>query len=401
MKYEILLNQIKEFVFAFFKTHADDRLSYHNTGHTESVVSYVIQIANHYQLNDDDFFAVCAAAWFHDTGYVLDAHNHEEKSIAIASDFFKEHKVPAAVLSKIKGCINSTKMPQQPTNLLEKILCDADLFHLGTGKFTDKSKQLRKEVEALSGIPIDKSEWRQKNAQLIQGHQFHTDYCQLLLNDKQQENLQKLIDKQKKDSAKTDDNDTNEETGSPENTNAIELKKGSTKQGKGVETMFRITASNQQKLSYMADSKAHIMISVNSIIISLLLSLLLRKIDEHPHQVIPAIVLLTVNLVTIVFAILATRPNVAQGTFTQEDMDHKSVNLLFFGNYFKMTLDKYNQGMVNMMNDSDFLYASLIRDIYAQGVVLGRKYHLLRMSYNVFMYGLIISVIAFVLSTLL
>jgi predicted metal-dependent HD superfamily phosphohydrolase len=399
VKYEKILEQIREHVLSFFKTHSDPRLTYHNVGHTENVVKVVIRIANHYQLNDDDFFAVCAAAWFHDTGYGLDLNNHEDKSIEIASDFFKEHKIKDEVFAKIKACIEATKMPQHPTELLGDILCDADLFHLGTDEFTEKSKQLRKEVETLRGSEIEKAEWRKKNIELLQEHRFHTDYCQLLLNDQQQKNLDKLIKKEQNTevenvTAVDEHQEPEKETRHKEDKPAkIE------KRSKGVETMLRITASNQQRLSYMADSKAHIMISVNSIIISLLLSLLLRKIDEHPHQIIPAIVLLVVNLVTIVFAILATRPNVTAGTFTSEDLESKKVNLLFFGNYFKMEFDKYQQGMFAMMNDGDFLYGSMVKDLYAQGVVLGRKYHLLRMSYNVFMYGLIISVIAFVISS--
>jgi hypothetical protein len=142
------------------------------------------------------------------------------------------------------------------------------------------------------------------------------------------------------------------------------------------------------------------MISVNSIVISLLLSLLLRKIDQHMNQLIPAIFLLTINLITIVFSILATRPNITLGRFTPEDIKRQNVNLLFFGNFYKMGLPEYTESMFDVMRDNDFLYKSLIRDIYGQGVVLGRKYHLLRVSYNVFMYGIVISVIAFVIASL-
>jgi hypothetical protein len=148
----------------------------------------------------------------------------------------------------------------------------------------------------------------------------------------------------------------------------------------------------------MADSKAHIMISVNSIIISVLLSLLLRKIDEHQNLAIPAVLLLTVNLVTIIFSILATRPNIPKGVFTQNEIDEKKVNLLFFGNFYKMSLDEYASGMWKMMNDAEFLYGSLIKDVYFQGIVLGRKYRMLRASYDVFMFGIIASVFAFVIA---
>jgi predicted metal-dependent HD superfamily phosphohydrolase len=403
VNYEKTLEQIREYVLAFFKTHDDERLTYHNAAHTESVVASTMQIANHYQLNDEDFFAVCAAAWFHDSGYGVDLHNHEDKSVEIASGFFKDHKIKDSVFNKISSCILATKMPQNPSGLLESILCDADLFHLGTDAFTKKSKLLREEVEALHDKKIGKVVWRQKNIDLIQSHQYHTDYCQLLLNDKKQRNLEKLISKQQKAESKTEEVENTpvavKETRTGI-TDDLHLKvKKDKKRSKGVETMLRITASNQQRLSNMADSKAHIMISVNSIIISLLLSLLLRKIDEHPGQLIPAIVLLTVNLVTIVFSILATRPNVTQGTFTGEQVKNRKVNLMFFGNFFKMPFEDYEVGMNDMMNDNNFLYGSMVRDLYSQGVVLGRKYHLLRMSYNVFMYGLIASVVAFVISS--
>jgi hypothetical protein len=117
-------------------------------------------------------------------------------------------------------------------------------------------------------------------------------------------------------------------------------------------------------------------------------------------MVIPAILLLLVNLVTIVFAILATRPVVPSGEFTEQDVRTKNVNLLFFGNFYKMQLSDYMAGMAKIINDQEFLYESLVRDVYGQGIVLGRKYRLLRVSYNVFMFGLILSVIAFVVAAL-
>lgn len=170
--------------------------------------------------------------------------------------------------------------------------------------------------------------------------------------------------------------------------------------GRGIDTVFRITSNNNQRLSSQADSKAHILIQVNSIIISVLLSLLLRKIEDHTNLAIPAIILLTVNLVTIIFSILATRPHIPPGKFTQADLEEKKVNLLFFGNFYRMSLEEYAGGMLQLMEDRDFLYGSLIRDVYYQGIALGKKYRWLRLSYNVFMYGLIASVISFLIAAL-
>lgn len=111
--------------------------------------------------------------------------------------------------------------------------------------------------------------------------------------------------------------------------------------------------------------------------------------------------LLAVCLVTIVFSILATRPSVPAGRFNDEDIEKKQVNLLFFGNFYRMSLPEYQKGMHALMEDRDFLYGSLIRDLYSQGVVLGRKYKFMRIAYNVFMFGIVASVLAFVIAVIL
>ncbi|MDB4925046.1 Pycsar system effector family protein [Mucilaginibacter sp.] len=400
VNYTKLLQQVKKFVLSYYKTHFDPKFTYHNADHTNDVVAAAKKIAGHYQLNDEDSFAVLTAAWFHDIAYSTGPTDHEAKSVIIAMDFLKGFNLHDDLQKNIMDCILATKLPQTPADILQCIICDADLFHFGTADFQRKSKLLRKEFNALYDTDMSKAEWRKKSIQLMEEHEYHTDYCRLLLNEKKERNLRELKEKLYIQEDKFEQ--LEEPTiASPED-NMHVFKNGKNKQelSKGVETMFRLTSSNHQRLSNMADSKAHIMISVNAIIISLLLSLLLRNIATHHNQIIPAIMLLTVNLVTIVFSILATRPNISRGTFTEKDIDDRSVNLLFFGNFYKMDFDDYKQGMVTLINDNEFLYGSLIRDVYAQGIVLGRKYRLLRVSYNVFMFGLVVSVIAFVISSL-
>jgi hypothetical protein len=114
---------------------------------------------------------------------------------------------------------------------------------------------------------------------------------------------------------------------------------------------------------------------------------------------IPTFMLLAASLITIIFSILATRPTIPNGIFSKKDIEEKKVNLLFFGNFYRMKLPDYKEGMEKMMADRDYLYGSLIMDGFAQGKVLGKKYQLLRISYNVFMFGLILSVIAFIIAS--
>jgi predicted metal-dependent HD superfamily phosphohydrolase len=410
MNYPELLGKIKEYALAYYKTHKDDRLIYHHKGHTEDMVAAAMQIGNHYHLNDRDYFIVQAAAWFHDLGYMVDIQHHEAQSAILAQNFLQQHNVDDADIDAVKACVLATQMPQQPVTLLDKIICDADLFHLGTADFFKKDKQLLKEIRLLYNKDITKLDWRRKSIKFLEDHHYHTDYCQLLLNSGKQANLQALREKvaNEENKAELKNKETKEEEPVLPATKAeISNPEGDVKKNKkdrpekGIETMFRISSSNHQRLSDMADNKAHIMITVNSIILSAVISLLLRKLTEYEYLTIPTFILLAISLLAMTFSILATRPSIPPGTFQRSDVDNKSINLLFFGNFYRMPLEEYTYGMQKMMEDKDFLYGSLIKDVYAQGVVLGKKYRLLRVAYNIFMFGLIASVIAFIIASAL
>jgi predicted metal-dependent HD superfamily phosphohydrolase len=405
MNYRLILEQVQNHIELMYRLHPKPALLYHNNRHTEKVVQSATQIANHYELNDRDFFVLVTAAWFHDIGYLDQPDGHEQKGADEAATFLSGLEVSSNDIEAIKNCLMATKLPQDPHNLLEQILCDADLFHFGTDEFEENNKLIRKEVKEIYGEDLSKEEWRIKTIALMQGHQYFTDYCQQLLNAKKQENLEELLSKQhKKETKHTGENeeDLNDEQARASNEITTPQKPSKKdRPDKGIETMFRVSSSNHQRLSDMADNKSHILITVNSIIISVVVSLLLRKLDTNDYLTIPAIILLLVSLVTIVLSILSTRPHIPGGTFTQAELDEKKTNLLFFGNFYKMNLEKYTAGMHNMMNDAEFLYDSLIHDVHSQGVVLGRKYKLLRAAYNIFMFGLIVSVIAFIIASLI
>ena len=154
------------------------------------------------------------------------------------------------------------------------------------------------------------------------------------------------------------------------------------------------------KLSDIADTKANILLSVNAIILSIALSSLFPKLDkpDNYYLIYPTLLFLLITVVTMIFSILSTRPKVTTGKYTKEDIKNKKVNLLFFGNFNKIPPTDFQEGMLVMMDDEDYLYQSLTNDLYYLGKVLDKKYKLLRIAYSIFMYGIIISVIAFIIS---
>ena len=402
MNYTKIIEEIRQEVTHFFRDHEKAGIVYHNLSHTLNVVKHASDIATHYQLDERDFFIVISAAWFHDTGYLIqDGSDHERKGGDKAGVFLLSRGLDELTIGAVRGCILATTVPQMPHNLPEQIVCDADLYHLGTSEFEDLNKRMRKESEWRQGRKISKQEWRQDCIRLFELHHFHTDYCRQLLDHKKKENLEKLKHKEIPDSAEatsvsgyraTPLNDSLPPASIPNK------KQIADRPNRGIETMFRISSNNHQRLSDMADNKAHIMITTTSIIISVLLSLLLRKLEDNPYLTLPTILLLVVCVITMVFSILATRPSLPDGLFTPDDIKEKKVNLLFFGNFYRMQYEEYKKGMEEVMNDREFLYGSLTRDLYSQGIVLGRKYRLLRIAYSVFMFGIVASVFAYLVA---
>ena len=169
---------------------------------------------------------------------------------------------------------------------------------------------------------------------------------------------------------------------------------------RAIQTVYRIALKNHLTLSDIADTKANILLSVNAIIISLVISNLLTKLDNpsNNYLIIPTAIFVTFSIAAMIMAVLATRAKVTSGSFSREDVVNKKVNLLFFGNFHKMSLSEYEWAMEELIKDKDHIYKSLTKDLYFLGLVLHRKYNLLRYTYTLFIIGFIISTLAFALS---
>jgi hypothetical protein len=415
--YTQILQRIEDFVDSHFQDPDAPALVYHHAGHTREVVAVARQLINHYRLDERDRFVTLAATLLHDAGYWHPGHpaNRAQASAEFAAEFLTDQGLEPDLVLAVKKCLFAIENPASSATLPEKIAADAHHFYLGTEGFDDKNRALRKETEALAEAPIGKDEWRQRMIRFMETHRYQTDYCESLLGAKKAQNLATLKQKAADKAGKAGKNGhtVEEATERPMPAEPLPLATPSTpvqeekkkkKDGKperGVETVFRTTYNKNQQLSAQADNKAHIMIQVNAIVISVLLNILVGQSQSNRSLLVPVILLLMVNVVTIIIAMLATRPTITSGTFTIKEIDAKQANLLFFGNYFRMSLDDYTYGMLKMLDDGEFLYGSMIRDTYYQGLVLGKKYRLLRLSYTVFMYGIAAAVAGFILAFLM
>ncbi len=391
-----IVKQAEDRVTEMFQSGASDNLLYHNLDHTRKVVDKANEIAAHYELPEREITVLNVAAWFHDTGHLYtEPVAHEEKSVALMRDWIATRTGYEDLADEVSAIIMATKFSNQPESLVQQIIKDADTYHFGEPGFKKVDKLLKKEME-LRKLDTMLNDWRRNTLNLLESHQYYTSYCKNLLDQGKQENIERLRKKINVTESGINISDTIVQ---PQQQKG--KKTGGSGQSfitKGIQTMLRLTSENHMRLSEMADNKANILISVNAIIISVILSVLIRKIEVDTHLAIPTMIFLFSSLVTIVISILATRPKITKGNFTREDILNRKTNLLFFGNFFNSELEEYKWGMSTMMKDPNYLYGTLVDDIYYLGKVLGRKYKLVRIAYSVFMVGIIISAVAFILA---
>lgn len=166
---------------------------------------------------------------------------------------------------------------------------------------------------------------------------------------------------------------------------------------RGISDMFRTSYRTHVELSAIADNKSNIMISINGIIISITIASISTKIDSNPWLLVPTSIILITCMVALIYSILAARPRVSNEEVTLDDVRANRSNLLYFGNFYKLSREDYVTGMEELMADSELLYNTMARDLYGLGTVLETKFRLLRIAYNVFMYGLAFSVASYIL----
>jgi len=405
--HQTLLQEAETYVKAYFAENMPEKYVFHDLEHTVQTVAAARTIAQGYELSTSDANLIELATWFHDTGYAQGPEDHEERSCNNA-DLFLRGRLPESELDTIKSCIRSTKVPQKPISLYDQIICDADLSHLGMKSYWYRNSKLRQELILTRNLVLSDEEWVDFELNFMLAHEYHTAVAQELFNKRKAKQVQQLLKQKRRLNPKKAPTvqelalmDEKEKSGVLDKAmrdSENELKMD--RVGRGVETMYRTTYRTHTNLSAMADNKANIMLSVNAIVLSILVSNLLPKLQGDPSLklLIPTLLLTMTCLVSMIYATLATRPKVTEGKVTREAIKQRKANLLFFGNFYNMPLEDFQWGVNEMLRDSDFLYSSMSRDLYFLGIVLAQKYRYLMVCYNIFMLGMIISMAAFAIS---
>ena len=188
----LILNKVEIFVRELFSKKSLSDNIYHSISHTIEVVNVAEKIGLAEGISQSDLEIVFIACWFHDTGHINCCIGHEDHSSVYARKYLEENYYPKGNIEKIIGCIKATKVPQQPKNKLEEIVCDADLHHLGQTDIEERGELLRKEFELREIKKISDIDWLKTSVEFFNNHKFFTEYAKSKFGLQKKHNLIKM-----------------------------------------------------------------------------------------------------------------------------------------------------------------------------------------------------------------
>jgi HD superfamily phosphodiesterase len=169
------IEKAEEYVFDKLEESLSDTLFYHGVHHTMDVRKAILQIAIAEGINDKETLLLLqTAALYHDLGFISTYGGHEEESCRIARISLPDFGYTDEQIEKICGMIMATRIPQTPTNHLERIMADADLDYLGRDDFWPISNSLYEELREREMV-TDLDSWNRIQISFLEKHQYWTE----------------------------------------------------------------------------------------------------------------------------------------------------------------------------------------------------------------------------------
>jgi len=194
----INLNDIRKHVISLLGKRLASTLTYHNVDHTLDVATQCMTIAKEEGVtNKQTLLELQIAALYHDTGFLYVYKGHEEKSCELARKELPGFGVNKKAIDNICEIILATKVPQTPKNLLQEIICDADLDYLGRNDYFIINEKLHKEFMVYK-ITCSEEEWKESRIAFLQSHFYFTKSSQQRRNPVKLAHLKQLIKMEEK-----------------------------------------------------------------------------------------------------------------------------------------------------------------------------------------------------------
>ncbi|MBK9336070.1 MAG: hypothetical protein IPM98_05595 [Lewinellaceae bacterium] len=382
-----LLAEARRHILHLWNEQHDARLVFHNYAQAACVAERVEALAQHENLSESSAEIAQLAAWFFNVGYLYDAAHPAETSAIRAEFFLVEQKCPAEKIRQVRQCIAAVYASGRPQTPEARVLSDAVRACDWSEDAGARLPLLRLERELLSGQTIGDAEWQEYLDAELHRVAFFTAFAK-----KNYEPALALRLLERRKSTQPGSEAAVPEKAERKSERFDRLARRPLRSS--IQTYFRANYANHIRLSAIADNKAHIMISVNSILLSVAISLLTYQslTNRNPLYILPIIMFLVTSLSSLIFAVLSSRPRVT----TLLPVSGQPPSPVFFGNFVHLTLDQFEAATDTMLRDGRLLFGNMARDLYYLGLVLDKKYRLLTYSYTVFMMGFVATVGAFV-----
>ena len=384
IKTNLKIKAVEVYVVQLLNDKLPASIYFHNVEHTLQVKKIALELAKIEKVKKEDREVLALAALFHDTGFINSYEEHEGESQLIAVAYLRDKGYPEDKIARIKELIKVTDPKVAPACLLEKIICDADMAYVGQNKYKTRSNQLRKEWELnrTNFYPTD-LQWEEENLSFLQNeHTFYTAAAKMKFKDRKSKNIEK----------------TKNRLQAVLKLEEKRLDEFSVAKNKAALTMFKTSLRNHIDLTAIADNKSNIMLSVNALLLTIGMPIFASYLSDKLYLLAPSIIFMFTCITTMVFATLSTRPIKMNGKTNLAKIPAGKTNLFFFGNFYNIGLNTYQEEIKKVISNKEHLDTSIINDLYYLGHSLGDKFRYLRICYNVFIVGIALSLLAFLVS---
>jgi hypothetical protein len=377
-----ILESARAHVEQLFNNDLKKGFAYHSLERTLEVTEKAEQIAEQMSLTNAEQEALLLASLFHDAARSVSPKGElSTESAVLAREFLEEASYEPKQIDQVCEVIIQAGLQSGTTLIPARILKDAMLAYLSSEHYLRHLENLRWEERIYNNLQHDENNWLKLQRNRLMDEQFYTEAGKKLFG-KQKKQIEKGLKKLQKVTKKKKDQSGPKSIGD----------------SRPAQMMFKTALRNHIDLTNIADNKANIMLSINALIITISMPLLASNVQGNEYLLLPASSLMLTCMLSIIYATLATRPIKMTGYTDLSLQEEGKTNLFFFGNFFKMKITDYHEGIRQVIEDEEILESSILNDLYYLGAALGHKYRQLRVCYNIFMIGITFTVISFALS---
>ena len=283
-----LLHETALFIKEYYQKEFSSDFSFHNYARAVNIVRNCNTIGAQMNLDKEELKVLQLASWFQETGYVKDYYNYQTESVKIADKYFRGNGVDEDIIAIIRETILSTRYPQQPVTLMARVLCDAVMYHFAEKNLPQNIENLSREQREVLKKTYSDNDGLVEIINTMNDHFYFTSAAREMFEKKKQKQkklLQKKLNALQVSPAEHSNNEKQLQT----NEKNVDPVSEDMKLERGVETFFRITERKHMELSNLAHDKAGLLISINAIVISIVLSVLITKLEESKFLLFPTL----------------------------------------------------------------------------------------------------------------